>query len=63
MNLPRMCWMRVACRIVYTSAYLQLRFNVKTWGCWRMAFVLARLQYQVGTRNCGWSHTKVQLYT
>jgi len=22
-------------------------FNVKTWGCWRMAFVLARLQYQV----------------
>lgn len=22
------------------------RFNVKTWGCWRMAFVLARLQQQ-----------------
>jgi len=22
-------------------------FNVKTWGCWRMAFVLARLQQQV----------------
>ncbi|CAE7607228.1 ywqA [Symbiodinium natans] len=22
-------------------------FNVKTWGCWRMAFVLARLQFEV----------------
>ncbi|CAJ1419912.1 unnamed protein product [Effrenium voratum] len=24
----------------------KLRFNVKTWGSWRMAFVLARLQQQ-----------------
>merc|ERR1712032_1796476 len=32
-------------------------FNVKTWGSWRMAFVLARLQQEVWARRNGETYT------